>query len=320
MSALTWQAYNTWGGKSSYNDDEGTGFSQRAYAMSFDRPYANGYGSGKYLEYENPVVLRAEALKIPLAYETDIDIATVPGLLDGALGYVSMGHDEYWTSSQRTAVESARDKGTNLAFLGANVSYWQVRLRDAASGPHRIIDIYKSTADDPVKGDEATVNFRDVGRPENQMTGQMYECYPARGEYTVLNPEFFLFAGTGAKAGSTYSKIAGIEVDRANPVAGTPRPLEVVAKSKVTCGKGHTWSTSSYYTVPSGAGVFSTGTMGWVMSGLSTKTNSRTRTFVGKVTDNLFRAMAAGPMGKDHPATDNLDTLGLSTSLHTGSA
>jgi len=38
MSALTWQAYNTWGGKSSYNDDEGTGFSQRAYAMSFDRP------------------------------------------------------------------------------------------------------------------------------------------------------------------------------------------------------------------------------------------------------------------------------------------
>jgi hypothetical protein len=30
--------------------------------------------------------------------------------------------------------------------------------------------------------------------------------------------------------------------------------------------------------------------------------------------------MAEGPMGKKHPATNNLDSLGLSPSLHTGSA
>ena len=319
---ITWQAYNTWGGKSAYTDADEPGFSRRAYAASFDRPYANGLGAGKFLGYENPVILRAERLGIPLAYETTIDIATRPGLLKGALGYVSLGHDEYWTRSERDSVESARNHGTNLGFLGANVSYWQVRLSNSmtGTGANRTVIIYKSRSADPVKGNGATVNFRDVGRPENQMTGQLYECYPAKGKYTVLDPHFFLFNGTGAVMGSQYSDIVKVEVDRAYPIAGTPRPLQVVAKSATDCGGSSTWSTSSYYSVPSGAGVFATGTMGWVLWGMSSQSPPQSRRFVNIVTDNLLREMAAGPMGTRHPATDNLTTLGLGTSNTTGSA
>ena len=311
-AVLTWQAYNTWGGSSAYTStDDGGSFSTRAYSASFDRPYVKGKGAGKFLSYENPVILRAERLGIPLAYETTLDVATRPGLLKGALGYVSLGHDEYWTGSERDAVEGARDAGTNLAFLGANVSYWQVRLRDAKSGANRVMDVYKSRAADPVKGNRATVLFRDVGRGENRMTGQLYECYPAKGDYTVLDPGFFLFRGTGATKGSQYSGVVEVEVDRAHASASTPRPLQVVAKSRTTCGSTSTWSTSSYYTVKSGAGVFSTGSMGWILRGLGAASSKRTTAFVGTVTDNVLREMAKGPMGVTHPAIGNLDSMSL---------
>lgn len=319
FSDLTWQAYNEWGGKSAYKDVEDGGFSGRSYAVSFDRPYSKGRGSGGYLSYEHPAVLLAQRTGVPLSYVTGLDVATVPGLLDGALGYVSLGHDEYWTGAERDAVESARDAGMNLGFLGANVSYWQVRLRDADSGPHRVIDIYKSGAD-PVDGKKATLRFRDLQRGENRLTGMLYECFPAKGKYTVLDPEFFLFAGTGAKKGSSYSDLNAVEVDRAYPIGSTPRPLQVVAKSKTRCGDASTWSTSTYYTVKSGAGVFATGTMGWVLKAMSKTAPDSTRKFVDRVTANLFREMAQGPMGARHPATDNLDDLGLGTKNPTGAA
>ncbi len=137
----------------------------------------------------------------------------------------------------------------------------------------------------------------------------MYECYPASGSYTVEDPSFFLFAGTGAERGYTYPGLVGIEVDRAYPGRATPRPLQVVAKSPTTCRSARTVSTSVYYTVPSGAGVFSTGTMRWVRS-LKGPVPSRgldeeVTEFARRVTDNLLREMVEGPMGKRHPAVDN---------------
>ena len=77
-----------------------------------------------------PIVLRAERLDIPLAYLANVDLDADPTALDGALGYISMGHDEYWTLPMRKAVTAARDAGTNLAFLSANDIYWRIRLAD----------------------------------------------------------------------------------------------------------------------------------------------------------------------------------------------
>jgi len=183
-----------------------------------------------------------------------------------------------------------------------------------------VIDIYKSGAKDPVDGKASTVRFRDLGRPERLVTGQMYECYPAEGEYTVLDPTFFLFDGTGAERGTTYSGLVEVEVDRAYPVKGTPSTLQVVALSDTTCDEATTVSTSSYYTVESGAGVFSTGTMGWVLKAMGSQASPRTFAFVTKVTSNLLRAMAAGPMGAAHPSEPNLATLDLPTTNTTGAA
>ena len=163
----TWQAYNQWGGYSLYHGPEGD---RRSYAVSFDRPYNGATGANDYRTAAVPIIVRAEELGIPLSYFTNVDLHTTPGLLDGASGYVSMGHDEYWTTTMRSAVTEARDAGTNLAFLGANTMYWRVRLEDRATGPARVVVGYRSDAGlDPRRDDrprEATARFRDAPMPD----------------------------------------------------------------------------------------------------------------------------------------------------------
>jgi hypothetical protein len=185
---------------------------------------------------------------------------------------------------------------------------------------------YKSAALDPVKNDpQTTVKWREAPypAPENALTGMLYECFPALGPLVVLDPDFAFFAGTGARRGTAYPGLAGTEIDRADPIAGTPANLQVVAHSPVRCGGGKpTYADFTYYTVPSGAGVVAVGTMLWARAlrgsdpkvGL-TEASSR---FAGAVTDNVLRAMAAGPLGAVYPARGNLASLGARASTTTG--
>jgi hypothetical protein len=309
----TWQAYNEWGGYSLYRGPGG--FGARSYAVSFDRPY-DGNGARKYFFFEDEIVHRAERLGLPLAYLTNVELGRDPHILDGARGLVSLGHDEYWTADMKRNAEAARDRGVNLAFLGANAVYWRVRYADTALGAARSLIAYKSAALDPIRHRDqrnTTVKFRDgpAADPESAVVGQRYNCFPATpAGYTVQDPTFFLFAHTGAHRGSAYSGVVGTEVDRAQAGDSTPRPLQVVAKSRTDCGGKKTWSTSVYYTVESGAGVFSTGTMLWVKA---TRGASEERgidraaaAFTQRVTDNLLQEMSKGPMGRQHPARDNV--------------
>ena len=132
----TWQAYNEWGGHSLYVGPAGD---RRSWAVSYDRPFNLATGANDYRTAAIPVIVRAERLGIPLSYYANTDLDADPGVLVGARGYVSMGHDEYWTPAMRKAVERARDGGTNLAFLGANTMYWRdpARRAGARSGTGR---------------------------------------------------------------------------------------------------------------------------------------------------------------------------------------
>lgn len=320
----TYQAYNQWGGYSLYNGP-GNSFATRSHRVSFDRPYDRD-GAHFLIQSEQPLIQLAEHSGVRLAYLTSVDLATDPAALVGARAMVSLGHDEYWTLAARAAVTKARDAGTNLAFLGANAVYWRVRYEASALGPNRILVGYKDAAADPVKNrPDTTVKWRSkpFPRPENSLTGMLYECFPAAGSFTVRDPGFFLFAGTGAIKGSTYPGLTSTEVDRAYPIAGTPRNLQVVAHSPVSCGPTvHTFSDATYYTVPSGAGVFATGSMEWIpaLRGPDSKLSlgSPAVAFARKVTLNLIQAMATGPLGRSHPAHANLATLGTSSSTSTG--
>ena len=115
-SDTTAQAYNAYGGYSLYQGPDGT-YATRSRAVSFDRPL-DGNGASEYFGYARPLVSLAEKLGLELDYVSDTDLDTDPHLLDGARAVVMTGHDEYWSLAMRQAMISARDRGTNLGFIG----------------------------------------------------------------------------------------------------------------------------------------------------------------------------------------------------------
>ncbi|MFF0268210.1 N,N-dimethylformamidase beta subunit family domain-containing protein [Kribbella sp. NPDC004536] len=318
------EAYNGWGGYDLYVGGRKHTHDQRSLMVTFDRPY--GYNPARGVLHDNlPLVQQAERSGVPLAYATSVDLQADPALLNGARAIVFGGHDEYWSLPMRQAVTKARDAGTNLAFLGANSIYRRIRYAADPHGPNRIIVDYKDAGLDPThNAPDTTVNWRQnpYPDPENSLVGMLYECHPARGAFTVREPNFFLFAGTGAKVGSAYPGLVGNEADRAYPIAGTPANLQVVAHSPTTCDQRHTFSDATYYTVKSGAGVFATGTIEWVraLQGPDKEygVGPAATAFAQKVTSNLFTALAAGPMGRTHPAIGNLPAVRALPTTTTG--
>ena len=248
----TWQAYNSWGGKSLYDFNSEGG---RAARVSFERPYR--LGAARAFDWELPLVRFLESEGHDISYQTDVDTHREPASLLGHRLVIVAGHSEYWTSRMRDAFEAARDQGTNLAFMGANIGFWQVRYEDGG----RTLVGYKSS-DDPV-ADPAlrTVQFRDLTPPRSEcpLLGVQWEkgLLPA-GEpprpYTVAAPDDPWFAGTGFTRSTVLPGLVGPEWDAQScPLPGLTvlfhyegRPSDADAVR---------------YTAPSGARVFSAGSL-----------------------------------------------------------
>ena len=264
----TWQAYNTWGGYSLYVGPDGD---RRSWAVSFDRPYDGSTGANDYRTAAIPIVVRAERLHrqlgIPLSYYTNVDLDQDPDVLAGARGYVSMGHDEYWTPAMREAVERARDGGTNLAFLGANTMYWRIRL-DEPTGPGPAADrLPARRALDPLREQrpaEATSRFRDVPAANSEQTliGMMYECFPVDADLRRLAAA----GGASAAPASGWRPLPRAGGPRSRPrLPGRPHaaPDGGAQPHAVLLPRHHDVRQSVYYTTSSGAGVFTAGTLRW---------------------------------------------------------
>ena len=252
----TWQAYNQWGGYSLYAGPAGD---RRSWAVSFDRPYNLVDRRQRLPHRGDPLIVSGRAaappLGIPLSYYTNVDLDQDPGVLAGARGYVSMGHDEYWTPAMREAVERARDGGTNLAFLGANTMYWRIRLDDAGSGRPGCRPATgptpPSTRCATQRPAEATSRFRDVPAPEPEQDPDRDEVrvLPGRRRPTSWRRRrWWGFRGTGVRAGDRFAGLVGPEADRVYLDARTPRPMEVLSHTPYSCRGVATSSQSVYYT------------------------------------------------------------------------
>ncbi|ONH54132.1 hypothetical protein CcI49_31245 [Frankia sp. CcI49] len=312
-AVTTWQAYNAWGGYSLYHGPRG--FADRARVVSFDRPYDYGDGAADFTGNEMPLVALAERLNLPVDYATDVDLHNDPHLLDGARAVISLGHDEYYSPAMRAALTTARDRGTNLAFLGANAVYRRIRLDPSPVGPDRLETAYKVAQEDPVYGrDDAqiTANWPSPPRadPESSLTGGMYQCNPVHGDMVIVRPQSWLLAGTGLTAGARLPGLIGSEYDRVNLAYPTPRPIEVIAHSPITCRGAQDYSDVSYYSAASGAAVFDSGTSAWVCALADVcgpgAHGPAIQVPITQITTNLLTAFAAGPAGRTHPATDSI--------------
>jgi hypothetical protein len=306
-AVTTWQAYNDWGGHSLYLGvgRGGTSYANRSRIVSFDRPYSTN-GAPDFLGFELPVVRLVERLGLDITYTTSVDMHRHPELLADHKALISLGHDEYWSKQMRDGAETARDHGVNLAFLGANAAFRQIRFEASPLGADRHEVCYKSAAEDPLARTNpslTTVNWREppVTRPENQLIGEQYECNPVSADMVVTDPTNWVFAGTGLQRGSRLPGLVGGEYDRFYPATGVPKTVEILAHSPLTCRGRPSYADMTYYTAPSGAGIFDTGTQAW-----TTRLDPAHQLQpVIDITTNVLLTFGHGPAGLQHPSQPN---------------
>lgn len=292
LPVTTYQAYNSWGGKSLYHWGSSEG--QRASQVSFNRPYAAnaqnpaaayGRGAGELLCNVQPhpdrygpsnagwdinFVRWLEREGIDLSYATNLDTHASASVLQRHRGWLSIGHDEYWTAAMRSHVEAARDAGVHLGFFSANSAYWQVRLQPspATGAADRVMVCHKKAKRDrdAASPREATDKFRSdaVGRPEDRLIGVMYAADPVDGDLVVSDASHWAFAGTGLRNDDRLPGLLGYEVDAVH--APALPGLQVLATSP--------WRTLAdppeeglshmvCHQAASGAVVFATGSIQW---------------------------------------------------------
>lgn len=170
-SDTTWQAYNGWGGNNgvvggnfygggvehaTQPDDAGPFGSDRAYAVSYNRPMITRDGGG-YASGAQDYLFGADYAAIYWLEQNGYDVSYISGVDTDRLGpaallghdaYISVGHDEYWSGDQRANVEAARDAGVNLLFWGGNDVYWKTRYEpsiDGSATDYRTLVTYKET-------------------------------------------------------------------------------------------------------------------------------------------------------------------------------
>jgi hypothetical protein len=206
----TWVAFNRYGGSSLYGSylpnagGGGGGFGvspdnprTRAYIVSYNRPLDNrAFAVGnQFFNGEYPAVAWLERNGYDVSYFAGVDSDRRGERIKDHKIFVSAGHDTYWSAAQRANIESARNAGVNLAFLGGNTSMWKTRYLPSVEGdnrPNRTLVSYRETLSDGKLDPEPTVwtgawrdsrKFNPEGpKPENTVVGTIGVVGPARND------------------------------------------------------------------------------------------------------------------------------------------
>ena len=205
LSDLTWQAYNRWPGNDSiYNDGTpNVWYGGRNVRVSFDRPYGKfctvmdsslSIGSGEFLLWEHPMAFWLEEQGYDVTYCSNVDLDQDPEVLDRSKVMLSVGHDEYWSREMFEAVSSARDDGMSVAFFSGNSVCHEIEHYDSTTTG----DLARAFARRRLFDDEETLmGVKTFG------TGY--------GDWTVTQPDHWLFEGTGMDAGDGIRGLIGWE-------------------------------------------------------------------------------------------------------------
>ena len=320
-AVTTWQSYNPWGGCTLYECFVGSPQS-RSTVVSFDRPYAASYnwGSADFLTHELPLISLIEELGIDTAYVTSIDLhssaldgdGTLNPVLTNRTALLTTGHDEYYSTPMRVSLERARDSGINLAFFGANAVYRHIRLEPNSEGlPFRQLVNYRTADDDPMTAQDptqSTVQWRNapLNKPESALIGVQYFAAGVTASMKLVNTDNWVFAGVDLLTGRSLRKLVTIEADGLGQANVEPENLEVLASSPVIYKNSRYNHAMTYYSADSGAGVFATGTIGWINALDATAWDDEKVSLVVRgITTNVLQAFATGAAGVAHPSVSN---------------
>jgi hypothetical protein len=266
-SVATYQAYNDWGGWSLYTKPE-------AYKVSFDRPYAEGFGAPELFSgaWEFSMLRFLEREGWDVSYSTDVDTHEHGEYLLRHRGFLVVGHDEYWSAEMRFSLERARLRGLNLGFFSADDGYWQIRYEPSVSGdPDRVIVCYRKPQLDPLFYSAypaqvllTTTAFRDppLDNPEAALIGVMFDHgHGEEGDIVIEDASHWVFDHTGLKKGDHLKGLLGYEVDRL--YNSSPAGIQLLAHSPYQQEGVTRYSDMTIYATPVGNVVIATGSMQW---------------------------------------------------------
>ena len=309
LSTATYQAYNSWGGNSLYPSARLVGVTgtTQGVKVSFDRPYKSRTGAGQLFTRDIAMIRFLEREGYDGSYTTNQSVDANPAQALGHRMLLDIGHSEYWSQRNADAFKRARDAGTNLAFLASNTMAWRVRYEN---GGHRMVGYKEYVGADPDQtlpsglfpfgGAPLTgTAWQQCVTPRYLGTGHpTYHYYPWKPD-AALQPEW-LFHDTGFTASSVVNGIVGYEPD--GTTAASPPGVQLVGGGTTLCQSGGPQvgvGQSTLYTAPSGALVFSSGTLGWGL-GLSPVPEESPDVprapdpRLVKLTENLFERMLGG--------------------------
>lgn len=303
VSDMTWQAYNRWPAwRSLYDYRDNIWNTSGGNIISFDRPYTFYYnglpsdlnpftnGSGEFLLWEFPLAFWLEQEGYDMTYTSNIDTHEDAAGLLRVKGFLSVGHDEYWTRQMYHNVAQARDAGVNLLFLGGNSVDGEVFLTTSTDGrPNRTLGRAR--------------NFPDE---QNLMGSASYGV--GLGDWTVRQADHWIFEGTGLEEGDIIPDLVGWEY-HGPPLRDDPS-LVVLAQSELDeewDPDPNTYATTMY-DGPRNNFVFNAATCWWSMPLSSppgfrnppNKDFSRDDPRVQQITRNLLNRVRKAPWPVSH--------------------
>ncbi|HEY7120917.1 MAG TPA: DUF4082 domain-containing protein [Solirubrobacterales bacterium] len=331
-SDATWEAYNDYGGNSLYRCQDpcppgDPDAYKGAFKVSYNRPLETEERTNLF-SAEYPMIRFLEANGYDTSYLSEVDVHRRGQLLQNHKLFISSGHDEYWSATQRASMEAARSAGVNLAFFSGNEGFWKTRWEPAIDGSNtqdRTLVSYKDThfdaQQDPV---EWTGTWRDPRfttpadgvTPENALTGQSFLVNSGTSRITVPYPygQLRMWRNTAAATlgpGQSLALAPGtlgyewdVDADNGFRPAGSVRlSSTTVTDLETFIDYGSTTTSPStathnmtMYRAPSGARVFGAGTVQWAW-GLDDDNpdNTPADRNMQQATVNLFADLGAQP-------------------------
>jgi hypothetical protein len=254
----TWNCYNDWGGRSRYNDPNGT----FPVSLSFLRPDPTAtpiFGYYDDLHLTPPEVwflswLDNSGYSYDVYSDLDFDRG-IPGL-NQYQTLILDSHPEYWTATMYQNLQGYLNQGGDLLYLGGNGIFDMVQY--SPDGTSTLV-----TTSPANRGPSL---FMNNGMDEGQLLGVDYYwsnagLSGAPYQVSAAGASHFFFQGTGVPAGGQigqagfYAPASGWEMDEA---VDTIPGLEVLATGTNT---SQLPADMTYYTTAAGGFVFSTGSI-----------------------------------------------------------
>jgi hypothetical protein len=279
-SDTTWQSYNRWPSQFSlYDDGKSQWYWGPGVDVSFDRPYGKycqildqplSIGSGEFFLWEFPLAYWLEQRGEDVTYVSNLDTHADPAGLMRTKGFLSVGHDEYYSIEMFNQLKGAIGKGLNVAFLSGNTCCGRIDPRPGTRGAaNRIfsrVDRYGPR--DTKERFDSIFRLPYRSPNENTLVGARSTGEVTGGaDWVCAEPDHWLFEGTGMKKGDAIPGLVGWEWH------GEPAEipgLAVVASAMTTDGKGnpHGAYTATVYPGPKRNFVFNASSCWWA-DGLS---------------------------------------------------